>query len=515
MGKGHPAFIIAELSGNHHQKYEEAEALVRAAAEAGADAVKLQTYTPDTITLHSNKEWFVIGGKDQPDSWKKKVLWDLYQTAYTPWDWQPKLKELAERLGLILFSTPFDDTAVDFLETMNVPCYKIASYEAVHIPLIKKIAKIGKPVIMSAGLASLDEVDLAIKTLRENGTDDITVLHCVTAYSDKPIFEESNLRVIRDVQNRFGVVAGFSDNNSGIEIPVIATTVAGGSIIEKHLILDRSNAGPDAKFSIEPNEFKEMVNIIRRFEREGIKALKGVISQDDIEKTMGKVWYGPASSKEKENILFRPSVWVKKNMKKGEKLTKENIRVARPGAGLAPKFFEEMIGKTANQDIEEATPLSFDLIDSSCIVRQVLKEDSKRIWEIRNNPVVRKLSSSEDVISFENHVKWFEQMYMNGKKNLCFVIECQGNIAGYCRFDFDDANEAFTVSIAIDPTYHGKGLGHQLLSGSLLYIPQTSIVNAAVQKGNPASVALFKKNNFAIDHEDEQYYYFRFMQRAS
>lgn len=362
VGEGKPCFIVAELSGNHHQKYEEAVELVKQAAEAGANAIKLQTYTPDTITLKSDKEWFVVGGKDQPDSWKKKTLWDLYNTAYTPWEWQPKLKELAEGLGLILFSTPFDETAVDFLEHMKVPCYKIASYEAVHIPLIARIANTGKPVIMSIGFASLEEVDLAIKTLRENSTDDIAVLHCVTAYSDSPRMEDSNLRMIRDVQNRFGVVAGFSDNNSGIEISIVAATVAGASVIEKHFILDKTSGGPDARFSIEPEELKEMVRIIRKVEAEGQGALEGIVAKEDIAKSLGRVRYGPATSKEKENIVFRPSIWVKKNIQKGEKLTSENIRVARPAAGLPPKFFEEIVGKTAAQDIEEATPLSFDLI---------------------------------------------------------------------------------------------------------------------------------------------------------
>lgn len=362
IGKEHPVFIVAELSGNHHQKYEEAEALVRAAAEAGADAVKLQTYTPDTITLKSDKEWFIVGGKDQPESWKKKTLWDLYESAYTPWEWQPKLKKLAESLGLILFSSPFDETAVDFLEKMHVSCYKIASYEAVHIPLIKKVAKTGKPVIISVGFASLEEVDLAIRTLRENGTNDIAVLHCVTAYSDTPVLKDSNLRIIRDLQNRFGAIAGFSDNNSGIAIPAIAATVGGGLVIEKHLILDRSAAGPDAKFSIEPDELKQMVSIIRGFEQKGESMLTKIASQDDIEKTMGRIAYGPASAKERENIVFRPSIWAKKKIQKGETLTKENVRVARPATGLPPRFFEEILGKTAAQNIQEATPLSFDLI---------------------------------------------------------------------------------------------------------------------------------------------------------
>ncbi|MBI2642558.1 MAG: N-acetylneuraminate synthase family protein [Candidatus Wildermuthbacteria bacterium] len=362
VGPGQPCFVVAELSGNHHQKYEEAVELVKRAAEAGADAIKLQTYTPDTITIKSDREWFIVKGENQPGSWKKKVLWDLYNTAYTPWEWQPKLKELAESLGLLLFSTPFDDTAVDFLKRMDVPCYKIASYEAVHIPLLQKVAKTGKPVIMSVGFASLEEVDLAIKTLRENGSKDIAVLHCVTAYSDTPVLENANARVIRDIQNRFGVVAGFSDNNSGIEIPIIATVIGGASVLEKHLILDKTSGGPDSRFSIDPKEFKEMVAVIRKAEQEGESALQGVVSQEDVEKALGRVQYGPASKQEQENTFFRPSLWVTKDMKTGEEFTKENTRVARPSAGLLSHYWSDILGKKAAKNIDPATPLSWDLI---------------------------------------------------------------------------------------------------------------------------------------------------------
>jgi len=363
IGRSHPCFIVAEISGNHHGNYEEAEQLVRAAAEAGADAVKLQTYTADTITLNSRKKWFIVGGKDQPEVWKTKSLHELYQTAYTPWEWQPKLKELAESLGIMLFSSPFDDTAVDFLESMEVHLYKIASYEAIHIPLLKKVAQTGKPVIMSIGFASLEEASLAVETLRGNGASDIAVLHCVTAYSDEPRLEHANLRMITDIRERFSVVSGFSDNNAGIEIPAMAAIVGGASVLEKHLILNRSDGGPDARFSIEPNEFKKMVAVIRKAEKEGPETLNSMVSQEDIKKAMGSVQYDSASEQEKENTVFRPSVWVKKHMVKGEVFTEENIRVARPSAGLAPRFFEEVLGKKAAQDIEEATPLSSDLIE--------------------------------------------------------------------------------------------------------------------------------------------------------
>lgn len=363
IGVGHPCFIIAELSGNHHQKYEEAVELVNAAAEAGADAVKLQTYTPDTLTLDFDQPWFMVKGKDQPDSWKGRKLYELYQTAYTPWEWQPKLKKIAEDLGLIFFSTPFDESAVNFLEEMNVPCYKVASYEVVHIPLLRAIARTGKPVIISVGFASLEEVTLAVKMLQEGGTKEIAILHCVTAYSDVPDPAKAHLSTILDLKQRFDVIAGFSDNNAGITIPVIAATHAGASIIEKHLILNKSDGGPDARFSINPSELEEMVKIIRRAEQEGQQVVKEFVQDYNFDSAMGEVHYGPASEQERENMFFRPSLWVKKDIGKGEKLDKENVRVARPSAGLLPKYFDEIIGRNALQDIKRGTPLRWDLID--------------------------------------------------------------------------------------------------------------------------------------------------------
>lgn len=365
IGEGNPCFIIAELSGNHHQKYEEAVELIKQAKAAGADAVKLQTYTPDTITLKARNQWFLVGGKDQPEEWKGKSLWDLYQTAYTPWEWQPKLKKVADELGIILFSSPFDETAVDFLEKMDVPCYKVASYEAVHIPLLKKIASKGKPVIMSIGYASLEEADFAVRTLREGKVEDLAVLHCVTSYAVKPAIETMNLKTIADIRERFGVVSGFSDNNAGIEIPVASVVAGGASIIEKHFILDRSLGGPDARFSIEPDEFKRMVELIRRVEAGKKQEVLQELGIENIDAAMGQVFYGPASPQEKENIIFRPGVWANADIKKGEVLTKENIRVARPagGAEVMPKDFEKLLGKRASQDISFATPFSWDLVE--------------------------------------------------------------------------------------------------------------------------------------------------------
>lgn len=345
IGQDCPCFIVAEVSGNHHQKYEEARDIIKAAAWAGVDAVKLQTYTPDTLTLNSDRPWFTVDSADTPSEWNQKRLYDLYEKAYTPWYWQPKLKKLAESLGLILFSTPFDETAVDFLEKMNVPCYKVASYEANQVPLLKKIAKTKKPVIISVGFSYIRDIDLALKTLRDNGCTQVAILHCVTSYSDQPLIDDINLQTIVDIKRRFGTISGFSDNNGGIEIPVIAANI-GASIIEKHVTLRRKDGGPDAKFSLEPDELKEMVNKIRKAER-----------------IIGKVKYGPANQAEKYNgIKFSQSIFAVKNIKKGEKFTKNNVRCIRPGDGLAPKYYDFVIGKSAASDIDFATPLSRKLV---------------------------------------------------------------------------------------------------------------------------------------------------------
>ncbi len=340
IGIDEPVFVIAEISANHHQKYEEAEALVRAAKDAGVDAVKSQTYTADTMTIDSDKKWFHLGGENTPDSWKESNLYHLYESAYTPWEWQPKLKQLAEELGLIFFSSPFDATAVDFLESMRVPCYKVASYEVTDIPLLKKIATTGKPVILSVGFANLSEIEDAISTLRAGGTQDIAVLHCVTAYSESPRPENMNLSTISDIAERFGVVSGFSDNNAGIEFP-IGAVYAGASIIEKHFILNRDAGGPDARFSIDPSEMKALVAGVRR-----------------AEMARGEPHFGPVNEDEERYKMLRRSLFAVADIAMGEAFTRQNVRVIRPAHGLPPKEYERVIGKHASRVIERGTPLS-------------------------------------------------------------------------------------------------------------------------------------------------------------
>lgn len=344
IGYGNPTFVVAEMSGNHNQDFGRAVKIIKAAAKAGADAIKIQTYTPDTMTIDCTKEYFMVAGKDNPDIWKGKTLYALYKKAYTPWEWHLKLKNIAEDLGLLFFSSPFDITAVDFLESLDVPCYKIASYEVTDVILLKKVASTGKPVIISVGFASLEEVTEAIDILHKHGTKDVIVLHCVTAYSKKPVLEQTNLRTMIDIRDRFDVVCGFSDNNAGEEIPLQAVAM-GASVIEKHITIKRNGRGVDENFSADQYEFKRFVKSIRR-----------------IESIIGNIHYGVQGPAEEYNKRFRRSLFVVKNIKKGGEFLAENVRVIRPAMGLPPKYYYEVIGKKAICDIERGTPLTANLI---------------------------------------------------------------------------------------------------------------------------------------------------------
>jgi pseudaminic acid synthase len=311
IGLGQPAYIIAELSANHNQDFEQAVKLIEAAKETGADAVKLQTYTPDTITIDCNNEYFQIGAGT---IWEGRNLYDLYGEAHTPWEWQPKLKTVADELGIHLFSSPFDHTAVDFLEEMNVPAYKIASFEIVDIPLIRKVGRTGKPIIMSTGMATLAEIDEAVQTIRTEGNNQVALLKCTSAYPAPP--EEMNLRTIPHLAQAFNVPVGLSDHTLGVAVPVAAVAL-GACIIEKHFTLSRAAPGPDSAFSLEPHEFKEMVDAVRV-----------------AEKALGHVSY-TVTEKEAASRVFRRSLFVVKDMKTGEVFTEENVRSIRPGLWAA------------------------------------------------------------------------------------------------------------------------------------------------------------------------------------
>ena len=332
-------FIIAELSANHNHDLNIALETIKTMKEAGADAVKIQTYTPDTITINCSNEYFQIR---QGTLWDGQTLYDLYKKAYTPWEWHRDLQKLARDLGLVFFSTPFDVTAVDFLETLNVPIYKIASFEITDIPLIEYVALKGKPVIISTGIAALDDIEEALAACRRMNNHEIILLKCTSAYP-API-EEANLLTIPDMAKRFNTAVGLSDHTMG-GTAAIAAVALGAKIIEKHFILDRKLGGPDAGFSMEPSEFKTMVDAIR-----------------DVEKALGKVSY-ELTDKIKINREFSRSLFVVKDMCAGDVFTGENIRSIRPGFGLHPRYLGEVLGKKARRELKKGTPLSFDMID--------------------------------------------------------------------------------------------------------------------------------------------------------
>ncbi len=335
IGPGEPVYVIAELSANHHHDYEQAERLVRAAADAGADAVKLQTYTADTLTIDSDQKCFRIG---DGTLWAGRKLYDLYQEAFMPWEWQPKLRDLAESLGMACFSSPFDATAVDFLEDMGVPAWKVASFEIVDTPLLQKIGSTGRPVIVSTGMATLAEISEAVDTLQQAGAPSIALLKCVSAYPAPP--EAMNLRTIPHLAEAFSVPAGLSDHTLGIAVPV-ASVALGAAIIEKHLTLSRDIPGPDSAFSLEPDEFRDMVQAVRVSER-----------------ALGTVSYGVGDS-ERESRAFRRSLFVVKDVQAGEELTAENVRSIRPGDGLPPRCLPDVLGRTARTDLPRGTPLNW------------------------------------------------------------------------------------------------------------------------------------------------------------
>ncbi len=337
IGPGRPVYIVAEMSANHNQDFQQAVRIVRAAAEAGADAVKLQTYTPDTLTIACDRAEFRIGGT----IWDGRTLHDLYAEAYTPWEWQPRLMAVAVDLGLDLFSTPFDATAVDFLEEMGVPAYKVASFEIVDLPLVRRIARTGKPMIVSTGMATLAEIDEAVSTARNAGATQLALLKCTSAYPALP--EEMNLRTIPHLAEAFGVPAGLSDHSLGIAVPAAAVAL-GACIVEKHLSLSRAMKGPDSAFSLEPGEFQAMVAAIREAE----KALGGVCYQ--------------VSEKESASRAFRRSLFVVQEMLAGEPFTEENVRSIRPGMGLHTRYLGQVLGRRARCGIERGTPLVWDMI---------------------------------------------------------------------------------------------------------------------------------------------------------
>lgn len=335
VGDGAPAYIIAEMSANHAGSIERALEMIGVAKEAGADCVKIQTYTPDTMTIDCHNEYFHI----EKGTWEGENLYSLYQKAYTPWEWQDKLRDEAARVGIDFLSTPFDRTSVDFLEELGLSFYKIASFELVDIPLLEYIASKNKPIIMSTGMATLQEIEEAVDAIYATGNRQLALMKCSSAYPAKS--EEMNLTTICDMKKRFEIPIGLSDHSMG-SFSAATAVALGANIIEKHFCISRAIQNPDSSFSMEPDEFRAMVEQVR-----------------EVEKAMGTVTYG-VSEQEKSNVCFRRSLFVVEDIKAGETLTPENIRSIRPAYGLKPKHYKEVLGKTAKHELKRGTPLSFE-----------------------------------------------------------------------------------------------------------------------------------------------------------
>lgn len=339
IGYSNRPFVIAEMSGNHNQSLKRALAIVEAAAGAGVDALKLQTYTADTMTLELDRDEFTIS--DPRSLWHGKSLYQLYRDAYTPWEWHEPIFRRCHELGIIAFSTPFDATAVDFLESLSVPAYKVASFENTDLPLIRRIARTGKPMIISTGMASVEELQETVDAARSAGCSELVLLKCTSSYPTLP--KDSNLKTITDLIHRFEVPVGLSDHTTGTEVALVAIGL-GAAVVEKHFTLSRRDGGPDAAFSLEPSEMSQLTTGVSK-----------------AWAAMGSVMYG-STDNEKRSLQFRRSLYVVTDVKAGDCLTKDNLRAIRPGFGLSPKYFDQIIGKRVTRNVAKGTPVSFEII---------------------------------------------------------------------------------------------------------------------------------------------------------
>ena len=374
VGDGYPAYIIAEMSANHSGSIERAKEIIRAAKESGADCIKIQTYTPDTLTIDCHNKYFCV----QNGTWEGENLYSLYGKAFTPWEWQAELKKEADLVGIDFLSTPFDTTSVDFLEGLGLDFYKIASFEMVDLPLLKYIASKGKPIIMSTGMGTKEEIKEAIEAIGDAGNKEVAILKCSSAYPADPA--EMNLRTIPDMKKCFDIPVGLSDHSLG-HFSAATAVAMGANIIEKHFCISRSIENPDASFSMEPAEFKEMVAQIRQ-----------------VEKAMGRVFYG-VSEQEKSSMVFRRSVFVTKDIQKGTCFTKENTRIIRPGYGEKPKYYEDILGTKAERDVSYGAPFSFDMLCKNSILFLTNNEDSKCLYRW-----LKAYEKEKEVLCFSNKI---------------------------------------------------------------------------------------------------------------
>lgn len=377
IGEGQPAYMIAEMSANHAGSLARAKEIIHAAKESGADCIKIQTYTPDTLTIDCHNQYFQV----KNGTWEGENLYSLYGKAYTPWEWQAELKAEADKVGIDFLSTPFDRTAVDFLEELGLDFYKIASFEMVDLPLIAYVASKGKPIIMSTGMGTLEEIREAVETVRKAGNEQLAILKCSSAYPANPT--DMHLKTIADMLKRFQIPVGLSDHSMG-SLSATTAVAMGASIIEKHFCISREIENPDASFSMTPQEYKSMVEDIRR-----------------VEAALGEPKYG-VSKQEESSVVFRRSVFAVKDIAKGQKLDEDNIRIIRPGYGLKPKYMQDIVGMRADRDIPRGTPVSFDLLEKGSVLFLTNNDNTEDVfeWLLKRGENVHKVQNklTEDMI---------------------------------------------------------------------------------------------------------------------
>jgi N-acetylneuraminate synthase (EC 2.5.1.56) len=484
IGEGHPVYVIAEMSANHAGSIQNAKEIIHKAKECGADCIKIQTYTADTLTIDCNNDYFKI--KD--GIWKGENLYGLYAKAFTPWVWQAELKNEAEQIGLDFFSTPFDETAVDFLENIDVDFYKIASFELIDIPLIEYIAAKGKPIIMSTGMGSFTEIKEAVNAIRGQRNDSLILLKCSSAYP--ALSEDMNLRTIQHMKQEFKCPVGLSDHSMG-SLGAITAVAMGATVIEKHFCLSRKIENPDASFSMEPEEFKAMVDDIRT-----------------VEKAMGRISYD-LSKKEEENKLFRRSIFVVKDVVEGEVFSKENIRVIRPGHGMKPKYYNRVLNCHAAQSIKRGAPLQAEIIKERISEDYLQKADWQGVdllYEWANDKETRLNSFNIKKIEYEEHKNWFKNCLENPNCDIYILYNDDSEPIGHIRLQYQD--NVGTISYSIAPKHRGEGYGVKMIRLIEQEIkkarPEIRQLIGSVKHKNIASQKIFEVNGYTKENFEDR-----------
>lgn len=479
IGTGHPAYIIAEMSANHAGSLERAKEIIRAARESGADCIKIQTYTPDTITIDCHNEYFQI----EKGTWEGENLYSLYGKAYTPWEWQAELMEEAKKTGIDFLSTPFDNTAVDFLESIGMEFYKIASFELVDIPLIRYIASKGKPVIMSTGMATFEEIEEAVEAFCSTGNQQLVLMKCSSAYPANPA--DMNLKTIVDLKERFQIPIGLSDHSLGSMSAVTAVSL-GACVIEKHFCMGREIENPDASFSMTPAEFKEMVEDIRK-----------------VEAAIGVPTYG-VSRQEESNAVFRRSIFAVKDIEEGEYFTEDNIRIIRPGYGLHPREFTNVCGKKCIKSIKYGTPLSACDVEGYLKLVPADETQSKLVYDWANDSETRKQSFCTGQIPWETHLEWYRNCLQSDTREM-YICYHEDEPVGLFRLDWLSDTQA-EISYNIAPKYRRRGYGIEMLriGEKMLSATRGPVLTlyARVKEQNAASRKIFCESGYTESRED-------------